>query len=76
MIRVGVIGYGYWGPNLVRNLAESSTATIAAVSDLRPERLALAAKRVGTVRTYLDYRELLADPGVDAVVISAGFHTF
>lgn len=42
MIRVGVIGYGYWGPNVVRNFAEALGCQIAAVSDLRPERLALA----------------------------------
>ena len=38
MIRVGVIGYGYWGPNLVRNFAESKRSKVVAVSDLRPER--------------------------------------
>jgi predicted dehydrogenase len=75
MIKVGVIGYGYWGPNLVRNLAESNTASIAAVSDLRPERLALAAKRVGNIRTYQHYCELLADSDIDAVVVATPVST-
>ena len=34
MIKFGVIGYGYWGPNLVRNFAETPGAAIAAVADL------------------------------------------
>ena len=39
MVRIGVIGYGYWGPNLVRNFAESSATEVVAVSDMREERL-------------------------------------
>lgn len=45
MIRIGVIGYGYWGPNLARNFAETRDVELRAVSDLRPERLALARSR-------------------------------
>ena len=45
MIRVGVIGYGYWGPNLVRNFAELPSVQIVAVSDLRAERLGLVKSR-------------------------------
>ena len=40
MITVGVIGYGYWGPNLVRNFAELPDARVAWVTDLRRDRLA------------------------------------
>ena len=36
MVNIGVIGYGYWGPNLVRNFAELSAARVAAVADLSP----------------------------------------
>ena len=39
-LRIGVIGYGYWGPNLVRNFVEIPGAEMIAVSDLRIERLA------------------------------------
>lgn len=70
MISVGVIGYGYWGPNLVRNFAESNGAQVVAVSDLRPERLANVNKRYPGIQTSTDYREMLADPRVDAVAIS------
>ncbi len=40
MLGVGIIGYGYWGPNLVRNFVESGSARVVGVCDLRPERLA------------------------------------
>ena len=43
MIGIGVIGYGYWGPNLVRNFSEVGGSLVVAVSDLRPERLASVA---------------------------------
>ena len=38
-VRVGVIGAGYWGPNIVRNLLDAPGAEAAAVADLSPERL-------------------------------------
>jgi len=39
MTSIGIIGYGYWGPNLVRNFAETPGTTVAAVSDLDPAKL-------------------------------------
>jgi predicted dehydrogenase len=45
MVRIGVIGYGYWGPNLVRNFAEANGAVMAAVSDLDPKKLETVKKR-------------------------------
>jgi predicted dehydrogenase len=70
VITVGVIGYGYWGPNLVRNFVETSGARVAWVSDVRPERLALAAARYPAVRVSTDYRDMLHDPAVDAVAVA------
>jgi predicted dehydrogenase len=75
MIRVGVIGYGYWGPNLVRNFAELPGVQVAAVSDLRPERLALVKSRYPSVHTMADHREMLADSGIDAVAIATPIST-
>ena len=40
-VGVAVIGYGYWGPNLVRNLANTNSAQLIAVSDLDPAKLAI-----------------------------------
>jgi predicted dehydrogenase len=70
VIRFGVIGYGYWGPNLVRNIADTQGAEVTRVSDLRPERLALAKKRNPAIAVTPDAQELIGDPNVDVVVIS------
>lgn len=75
MIGIGVVGYGYWGPNLVRNFSEQSGARVAHVSDRRPERLAQVAVRYPSVRTSADAAELFADPAVDAVVIATPVDT-
>ena len=70
MIRVGVIGCGYWGPNLVRCFAEASGATVEAVSDLNPNRLAAMQKRYPAIRTTQSADDLIADPRIDAVAIA------
>ena len=70
MIGIGVVGYGYWGPNLVRNFAESRGASIRMVSDLQPERLAQVQRRYPGVTTTMSPEELIRDPGVDAVVVA------
>jgi predicted dehydrogenase len=75
MIRIGVIGYGYWGPNLVRNFHEVGGCQVVAVSDTRAERRALVEARYPSVRATSDYRDLLTDPRIDAVLIATPVHT-
>jgi predicted dehydrogenase len=70
MIKIGVIGYGYWGPNLVRNFVESNQAQVTAISDLQPERLTTARLRYPATRATASFQELLDDPEIDAVVIA------
>jgi len=70
VIRIGVIGYGYWGPNLVRNFAECAGATVTAVCDAREERLAQVRRRYPSVAVTTSAAELCARPDVDAVVIA------
>ena len=70
MIRVGVIGYGYWGPNLVRNFADLVDASVTVVSDRRSERLTQAQRRYPGLRVTTDPFDLIADPAVDAVAIA------
>lgn len=70
MIRIGVIGYGYWGPNLVRNFFECPETQVAAVSDFREERLDLVKRRYPGVETTTDHKALLRNPHIDAVAIS------
>src|SRR5690606_1930468 len=75
VIRVGVIGYGYWGPNLVRNFAELPDCEVAAISDLRDERLAQVRRRYPTIRTTTHPTDLLADTGIDAIIIATPVST-
>ncbi|MGE0024567.1 MAG: Gfo/Idh/MocA family protein [Hyphomicrobium sp.] len=75
MISVGVIGYGYWGPNLARNSAEASGTSLAAVADFSPQALQRAGKRYPGIKLYSDPSELIADPAVDAVMIATPVST-
>jgi predicted dehydrogenase len=70
MIRVGVIGYGYWGPNLVRNFMGAQGSAVVAVCDLREERLSPLRKIYPTLRTFNNTDELIQDREVEAVVIA------
>lgn len=74
-IRVGVVGYGYWGPNLVRNFSEVPGAQVGAVSDLRAERLAEAQARYPAIRVTNNVHALIEDPLIDAVIIMTPIST-
>ena len=69
-ITVGVIGCGYWGPNLVRNFAENESAQLRWVCDADAGRLARVARRYPSTRATNDCAQLFADPELDAVVIA------
>src|ERR1022692_3265628 len=75
MINIGIVGYGYWGPNLVRNFAETPGLSVAAVSDLDSAKLAVVQRRFPAVKTTRDFRELLNDPGIDAIAIATPVNT-
>jgi predicted dehydrogenase len=70
MINVGVIGYGYWGPNLVRNFMAAPGSAVTRVCDLREERLAPLNKLYPGIRTCNNSTDLINDPQIDAVVIA------
>jgi predicted dehydrogenase len=70
MIGVGVIGYGYWGPNLVRNFHTVEGAKVVAVSDKSEKRRAAVEGLYPTIKTYADAKEMIADPKVDAVLVA------
>jgi predicted dehydrogenase len=70
MIGVGVIGYGYWGPNLVRNFNSVEGAKVVAVSDKTPGRRAAVETNYPAVKVYADAKEMIADPKVDAVLVA------
>jgi len=70
MIRVGVVGYGYWGPNLARNFRECPLTELVAIADPQPARLADAERRFPGVRTVPGLEALLSLPDIDAVAIA------
>jgi predicted dehydrogenase len=72
---VAIIGYGYWGPNLVRNCGEVGGVRVGWIVDPIRERLAAAAARYPAARVSVDYRDALADPAVDAVLIATPVST-
>ena len=66
---IGVIGCGYWGPNLLRNFAENEDSQLRWICDLDERRLAAMGRRYPAARTTTDYQELIADPELDAVSV-------
>ena len=74
-LRVAVIGAGYWGPNLIRNLNEAPGADPVAVADLSQERLDAIKKRFPAVRLTTDHTALFDDKNIDAVCIATPVNT-
>jgi len=69
-LKIGIIGCGHWGPNHVRNFSSFPDSEVAWVSDLNEERLKFIRDSYPGIRVSKDYRDIIADPLVDAVVIS------
>src|SRR5712691_4734872 len=69
-MRIGVIGYGYWGPNLTRNFAELEGAELRWCADTKADRRALAKRRFPSVNVTADANDVFDDDAVDAVVIA------
>ncbi len=74
-VTVGVIGYGYWGPNLVRNFFSSDLCVIKTVVDSNPERLHLIEKYFPSINTAESSQVLMTDPQIDAIVIATPVST-
>lgn len=69
-IGMAVIGLGYWGPNLARNIADLAHCSLLALCDVRAEALTAAGRRWPEARLCLRYEEVLEDPAVEAVVLA------
>ena len=69
MIKVGIIGFGYWGPNIARNFQANPDIELAGIADLNEERRALARIKYPNVPIYADARSLLKETSFDAVAI-------
>jgi predicted dehydrogenase len=75
MIGIAVVGYGYWGPNLVRNISETPRAQLISVCDLNIKRLADVKARYPATDVTDDFEEVLRDPRVDAIAIATPVST-
>ena len=69
MIRVGVIGYGYWGPNIVRNFCAVDGFHVQTICDKNPESLHKVKKAYPSVHVTLDATEVLQSPEIDLVAV-------
>ena len=74
-ITIAAVGYGYWGPNVVRNLVERPEFEFAALCELSEERAADFRRRFPGIPVEPDYDTLLADPDIEAVSIATRPHT-
>ena len=70
MLRLGVIGYGYWGPNLVRNFHAQPDCRVVAICDQNPASFARAQAQYPEIATTADAVEVLTASGIDAVAIA------
>jgi predicted dehydrogenase len=75
MKTVGVIGYGYWGPNLVRNFMASPDARVAYIADSNPARRSKAAQAYPGVVVVSDPKDIFQDSKIDAVIIATPVST-
>jgi len=70
LIRIGVIGCGYWGPNLIRNFSHLKGSDVLMCSDLSEDRLAHMRSIYPKLETTTDYRRLLSRADIDAIVVA------
>ncbi len=70
MLRIGVIGCGYWGPNLIRNFSHLKDTNVVICADLDEARLTHMRTLYPGVETTTDYRQVLGKKDVDAIVVA------
>jgi predicted dehydrogenase len=75
MINIAIIGYGYWGPNLARCVAETEGCALAAIADQSSDALSRAGKRHPSAKLCAHWRDALSDPAIDAVMIATPVDT-
>jgi len=70
MLKLGIIGYGYWGPNLTRNFSNIENVSISKIAELNKSRHSIINKSFPNIQITNDYNELLNDHHIDAIVIA------
>jgi len=74
-VGIGVVGYGYWGPNLVRNFASNPSASVVAVSDFDAAKLENCKRLYPGVTTTNRFDDLVRNPKIDAIAIATPVHS-
>ena len=74
-MNIGIIGYGYWGPNLVRNFSLVNNCKVKMVSDFRQDRLVIVSKTYPGIKVSTDPDDILLSKEIDAVVIATPVFT-
>lgn len=69
VVRVGVIGFGYWGPNIVRNLNALDNCQLVSVCDKSPAALKRVSRTYPGVHLTTDFSDILRSPDIDAVAV-------
>ena len=70
MVNIGIIGFGYWGPNLVRNFSIQKEGSVTAIAESRQERHMHISKLHPEISICIDASDLIKNPAIDAVVIA------
>src|SRR3954449_13564685 len=74
-VNIGVVGCGYWGPNLIRNFDRLADARVVALCDAAPARLERLRQEYAHATGYTDYERFLAHPGRAAVALATSAPT-
>ena len=74
-IKVGLVGLGYWGPNLLRVMAEMEGVEVVSICDLDEDRLARFARRYPSISPTIAVDDLIQDEELDAVVLATPVHS-
>jgi predicted dehydrogenase len=75
MLRIGVIGYGYWGPNIVRNFSTANGSEVTMVCDMNQQTLKKVKKVYPQINVTDNIDELIKNPEVDAIAIATPVFT-
>lgn len=75
MLKIAVIGYGYWGPNLVRNFVEAPDSEVVMVADMSEDNLKRVSSRYPAIQTTTSVDDIYNNSEIDAVVIATPVHT-
>ena len=75
MIKIGIIGYGYWGPNIARNFNACENAKLVSICDLDEKRLKLAKSTYPFIEEFKDPLDLIKSDEIDAVAVITPVYT-